>query len=743
MQVIRMTMKPPSMDTGLNGLVVLARWHQIAIDPTQLAHRFKRGDTPFSTQDILLAAKAIGLKARSVRTTEDALGRFPLPALARHRDGGFFVIARVKIEDERVLAVLIHDLRESAPREVTVPELKTLWTGDTVLLARKGSSGNEGKVFDISWFVPSLIKYRHLFAEVVIASFLIQCFALITPLFFQVVMDKVLVHRGFTTLDVLALGYFFVITFDAIIGWVRNYVFSHTTNRVDVELGARLFQHLMALPMSFFQSRQVGQTVARVRELDSIRTFITGTALTLLIDLGFTVIFLALMWYYSAALALVVMATIPLYILLSVLMAPTLRRRLEEKFRHGAANQAFLTESMVGVETIKSMAVEPQMQRRWEEQLSHYVGAAFRAQNLGNTANQIAGFIGRFTTLVIIWWGAQWVIAGALTVGQLVAFNMMAGRVSGPILKLVQLWQDFQQAGISLRRLGDILNAPPESGFDPARSALPRLQGQVSFEHVRFRYRPDGPVILDDVSLQVNAGEVIGIVGRSGSGKSTLTKLIQRLHVAEAGRVRVDGVDLAMVDAQWLRRNIGVVLQESFLFDRSVRENIALINPGLPMERVIEAATMAGAHEFITELPQAYDTPVGELGVSLSGGQKQRLAIARALIGQPRILVFDEATSALDYESERTIQNNMQHICRGRTVFIIAHRLSTVRQCDRILVLDQGRLVESGSHEELMRQAGHYASLYTLQNQVPRIRPVTSTDCAQRADPPPGREVQA
>jgi subfamily B ATP-binding cassette protein HlyB/CyaB len=250
-------------------------------------------------------------------------------------------------------------------------------------------------------------------------------------------------------------------------------------------------------------------------------------------------------------------------------------------------------------------------------------------------------------------------------------------------------------------------------------------------------------VILDDVSLQVNAGEVIGIVGRSGSGKSTLTKLIQRLHVAEAGRVRVDGVDLAMVDAQWLRRNIGVVLQESFLFDRSVRENIALINPGLPMERVIEAATMAGAHEFITELPQAYDTPVGELGVSLSGGQKQRLAIARALIGQPRILVFDEATSALDYESERTIQNNMQHICRGRTVFIIAHRLSTVRQCDRILVLDQGRLVESGSHEELMRQAGHYASLYTLQNQVPRIRPVTSTDCAQRADPPPGREVQA
>ncbi len=589
---------------------------------------------------------------------------------------------------------------------------------------RQGLGESLQQKFDISWFIPSLVKYRKLFGEVLIASFFLQLFALVTPLFFQVVMDKVLVHRGFTTLDVLAIGFFVIVVFEAFLGGFRNYLFSHTTNRVDVELGSRLFNHLLGLPLAYFESRQVGQNVARVRELDTIRNFITGTALTLVIDLFFVFVFLAVMWYYSPTLTWIVLATVPAYVILSLFITPILRHRLNDKFKHGAANTAFLTESITGIGTVKSMAVEPQMRRKLEDHLSSYVHASFRSQNLNNVANQVAGLINKLMTLGIIWWGAHLVIDGQITVGQLIAFNMLAGRVSGPVLKLVQLWQEFQQAGISIARLGDILNTPREPGFNPNRSRLPSLQGAVTLDHVKFRYRVDGPLILHEIDLQVKPGEVIGIVGRSGSGKSTITKLIQRLYVPEAGRVLVDGVDLAMIDTAWLRRQIGVVLQENFLFNRSIRENIALVDPSIPMERVIAAAKMAGAHEFIVELSEGYDTLVGEQGSNLSGGQRQRLAIARALINNPRILIFDEATSALDYESERLIQDNMARICQGRTVFIIAHRLSTVRACNRIIVMDKGRIVEQGNHDELLQQNGYYAKLHSYQSHYPHLKAV-------------------
>ncbi len=535
-------------------------------------------------------------------------------------------------------------------------------------------------------------------------------------------MDKVLVHHGLSTLDVLAIGFLCVAVFETLLGGIRNYVFAHTTNRVDVELGASLFRHLLGLPLAYFQARAVGQTVARVRELDSLRNFITGTALTLVIDLGFTFVFLAFMLYYSVSLSVVVLATIPFYIALSVLVTPVLRTRLDDKFKHSATNQSFLVEAVTGAETVKSLALEPQMQRRWEEQLADYVTSSFRAQNLNNTASQIAGLINKLMTLGIIWWGAQLVMRGELSVGQLVAFNMLAGRISGPILKLVQLTQDFQQAKLSVDRLGDILNTPREPGFNPNRSSLPAVKGDVQFEHVRFRYRLDGPLVLDDISLHVKPGEIIGIVGRSGSGKSTLTKLIQRLYVPEAGRVLMDGVDLATVDTAWLRRCIGTVLQDNFLFRRSVRENIALTNPAIPMEAVVHAAQLAGAHEFIAGLPEAYDTIIEEHGANLSGGQRQRIAIARALISNPRLLIFDEATSALDYESERVIQNNMAAICKNRTVFIIAHRLSTVRGCDRIIVMDKGRIVEQGPHDILMAKNGYYAKLHSYQNEMAPMR---------------------
>lgn len=720
------------MDTGLNALVAIARFHQLPAEADQLAHQFGKPGEVFTNTELLQAAKALTLKAKLFRLTVDQLDNSMLPAVGRAEDGSYFVLARVaqanSSSTEQAPSVLIHDLRESSPRTVALEEFRKLWSGDIIALSKRATLVDAiNKTFDISWFIPSLVKYRKIFSEVLLASFFLQIFALVTPLFFQVVMDKVLVHRGFTTLDVLAVGFFVVVLFEALLGGVRNYLLTHTTNRVDVELGSRLYNHLLGLPLAYFESRQVGQNVARVRELDTIRNFITGTALTLVIDLSFVFVFLAVMWYYSPTLTWIVLATIPFYILLSVVITPILRHRLDDKFKHGAANTAFLTESITGIGTVKALAVEPQMKRKLEDHLSSYVHSSFRSQNLNNVANQIAGFINKLMTLGIIWWGAHLVIGGELTVGMLVAFNMLAGRVSGPILKLVQLWQDFQQAGISIKRLGDILNAPTEPGFNPNRSRLPALAGAVSFDHVRFRYRPEGQVILDDVSLQVAPGEVLGIVGRSGSGKSTLTKLVQRLYVPESGRVMIDGVDLSVIDTAWLRKQVGVVLQENFLFNRSIRENIALADPSIPMGRVVAAAKLAGAHEFIVDLPEGYDSTVGEQGGNLSGGQRQRLAIARALIGNPRILIFDEATSALDYESERVIQDNMASICKGRTVFIIAHRLSTVRTCNRIVVMDKGCIVEEGCHDDLIQQNGYYARLHSYQTHSPSLKTVLPT----------------
>jgi len=536
------------------------------------------------------------------------------------------------------------------------------------------------------------------------------------------VIDKVLVHQSMSTLEVLVFGLVTVAVFETALGILRTYIFVHTTNRIDVELGARLFRHLLALPIGYFEARRVGDSVARVRELENIRNFLTSSSLTLVIDLLFTFVFLAVMFFYSPLLTFVVLASFPFYVGISAATTPLFRRRLNEKFTRGAENQAFLVESVTGVETLKAMAVEPQIQRRWEEQLAGYVAASFRAANLGNTASQSVQLISKLVTAGILFYGAKLVIGGSLTVGELVAFNILASRVSVPVLRLAQVYQDFHQARVSVQRLGDILNTTTEPTFNSGRTNLPPIKGQVTFEHVTFRYRIDSAEVLHDVNFTVTPGQVVGIVGPSGSGKSTLAKLVQRFYVPESGRVLVDGVDLTMVDLPWLRRQIGVVLQENVLFNCSVRENIALSDPTLPMERVIAAAKLAGAHEFILELSEGYDTRVGERGSSLSGGQKQRIAIARALITNPRILIFDEATSALDYESERMIQDNMQRIVHGRTVFIIAHRLSTVRRADRILTLDRGRIIEDGTHDQLVRSNGRYAKLHYMQAGIHDVR---------------------
>jgi len=698
----------PDPDSGLGCLVLLLRFNGVAAEPEQIGHRV--GGVRVGATQMLSCARALGLKARVVTKDWSRLAAMSLPAIAEWGDGDFLILGRV-VGDK----ALVQDPLGGGPRLVERAEFEALWSGRLVVMTRRASLSELARRFDITWFLQAMHKYRGLLAEVLVASFFLQAFALISPLFFQVVIDKVLVHRGLTTLDVLVVGLIAVSVFESVLAALRTHVFAHTTNRIDVELGARLFRHLIALPIAYFGARRAGDSVARVRELENIRNFLTGSALTLVIDLVFTFVFLGVMYYYSPELTFIVLGSFPFYIAISAGATPLFKTRLDDKFNRGAENQAFLVESVNGVETLKAMAVEPQMQRHWEEQLAAYVAASFRVLSLGNWASQGVQLISKIVTALTLYFGAHLVIEGSLTVGELVAFNMLAGRVAQPVLRLAQLWQDFHQARLSIARLGDILNTVPEPAYTPGRATPPPINGVIAIDHVKFRYRLDGPEILHDISLDVPAGQVVGIVGASGSGKSTLTKLIQRLYVPESGRVLIDGVDLAMVDVAWLRRQVGVVLQENVLFNRTIRDNIALADPAMPMERIVAAAKLAGAHDFILELAEGYDTMVGERGASLSGGQRQRIAIARALVGNPRILIFDEATSALDYESERVIQQNMRSIVRGRTVLIIAHRLSTVRSADRILTLEKGRLVEDGSHDELIAKGGRYANLHRIQ----------------------------
>jgi subfamily B ATP-binding cassette protein HlyB/CyaB len=694
-------------DSGIAALVVMFGFLQLSVDADQMRHSLGHGDLT-RAEDLVRLAKREGARARLVQLKWSELTRVPLPAIAETSTG--FLLVGASGDD----LTLVQDPLTGVVRKLPRAAFEAETTGRLILMTTRESVAGQKRRFDIAWFIPALVRYRRLLAEVFAASLFIQILGLLSPLFFQVVIDKVLVHKSLSTLEVLAVGLTVIFVFETFMTGLRQFLFAHTTSRVDVQLGARLFQHLQSLPMSYFGSRRVGDTIARVRELETIREFLTSNSITVVLDLLFTVIFLAVMYLYSPELLLIVLISIPLYVLISIAVLPGLRARVDEKFKRQADNQSFLVESVSGIETLKAMAVEPQMQNRWERQLAGYVSAGFSAAMLANWGGQAIQLISKLTTVAILFFGAKLVIAGDLTVGMLVAFNMLAGRVAQPVLRLAQLAQDFQQARLAVDRLGDILNAPGEPSSS-SRATLPPIKGAIRFDQVRFRYRADGPEVLRRIDLDIKPGEMLGIVGPSGSGKSTLTKLLQRLHVPEQGRVLVDGVDLAMADPVWLRRQIGVVLQENVLFNRSVRENIALADPSWSLERVINAATLAGAHEFILELPEGYDTKIEERGANLSGGQRQRIAIARALIRDPKILIFDEATSALDAESEEIVQANMRSMAEGRTVIIIAHRLSAVRQCHRIVTVEGGAIVEEGTHDTLLVANGRYAQLYRRQ----------------------------
>jgi len=707
---------PERQDSGLYALCGIAAFFRIAADPRHLQKELALIGRASDENDLVRAAVMIGLKARTItKLTEKRLNTVPVPAVARLRDGSFEVYSgRTPNGTYRLV-----DPVTKIARELQLDALLSELDQKLVLVGvRVGGQGMDPRKFGLGWFLPSIWRYRKPIAHVLLASLFVQIFALVSPLFFQVVIDKVLTHRGYSTLFVIVAGLAIVGLFDVLLKYLRTYALSHTTNRIDIELGQRLFRHLLHLPLSYFETRAAGQTVARVRELETIRNFLTGQALFSAIDLLFTVVAVGVLFAYSIPLTFIVLGSIPLYVLIAFLVRPTLRNMINEKFNRGSLSQQFLVETVVGIHTVKAGAVEPVMQAQWAERLAAYVKTSFDVTMLGAGGQNAIQYVSKISTALILLFGAKTVIDGGLTVGGLIAFNMIAGQVAQPILRLSQVWQDFQQVQISVDRLGDILNYPTEYAPKTALT-LNRPQGAIEIRDVTFRYRLGSPEVLKSVSLSIRPGEVIGIVGSSGSGKSTLTKLVQRLYSPEQGQVLLDGIDISQLDPAWLRSQIGVVLQENLLFNRTIHENIAFANPALPRSMVIETARLAGADEFISRLPQGYDTVIEERGANLSGGQRQRIAIARALATNPPILIFDEATSALDYESERVIQDNMARISSGRTVLIIAHRLAAVRPCNRIIGMADGRISEVGTHSELLAKSdGIYSRLWALQNQA-------------------------
>jgi subfamily B ATP-binding cassette protein HlyB/CyaB len=696
------------MNTGLLAFDLVARINRIDADIRAVTREFAVHDE-LCPEELLRIAKRFGFKAKLKKIPLGSLiEAYPLPAIALRSTGTYQVLLKASPDRSRVL---LFDPVEKKTMDQPAFEFEAGVEQYVILRHRQVSSQ---VVFGFHWFLTEILKFKRIMGEVLLGSFVVQLFGLVTPLFTQVILDKVLVHRSLTTLDVLAVAFLAVVFFEMLLNISRNYIFIHTANKLDAKLGAKLFKHLLSLPFMYFEARKVGTIAARVRELDTIREFITNKAVSVIIDLIFSSVFIVVMLLYSVKLTLIVFGFVALVAFLYLTVTPELRRRLESKFQMGAAANSYLVESVTGVQTVKSLALEGSMQKRWEDNLAKYVKASFRLSSMSSISSAVSGSLQRLMTICILYIGVGSVLQNELTIGQLIAFQMYAGQLSGPILRLVGLWNEFQQALLSVDRLGDILNHPSEVSSEKAIT-LPELKGSLRFENACFQYSVNGPKALDSVSFSVEPGACLGIVGRSGSGKSTLAKLIQRLYVPNEGAIYIDDIDVRHLNPYWLRFNLGIVLQENYLFSGNIRENIVLPRPDAPMEHIIQASQLAGAHEFIAQLPDGYDTEVGERGASLSGGQRQRIAIARALITHPRLLIFDEATSALDYESERIIRENLKLIKQGRTTVIIAHRLNMIRECDMILVLEKGRIVESGTHEELIQKGCYYKHLYLQQ----------------------------
>jgi len=659
-----------------------------------------------------VSKQLLGLKVKRRSISQAKLPQLPTPFLMEtHSDKCVLV---VKYEESGT--ALIQDPETQSLKTVTQAVLWKMLTGQVMLFKTKSADEKAlNNKFGLGWFVRSLLEEKAVMTQVLLAAIFIQLFALIAPLFSMVVMDKVFTAGRMDTLNVLFIGVVAFAVFEFILTMLRKHILSHATAKLDVILSAKVFTKLTRLPIHFFSQRQTGDTVNRLKELESIRSFISGHGLTALIDFPFSIIILGVMFLFSPTITMVAVIAIVLFFVLYAVIGPLLKDRVNEKHKVSVDNQSYLVETVRGMDTLKSMALEAQMQRRWEKQVAEQSVLSTKSEDMSGKVSEIGQFISKGTIALTMYLGAMGVMNGTLTAGQMIAMNMLAGRVMGPAQRIAQMFMQMHQVGISVKRIGEILDADSEPNIRHHHQHMPAIKGGVNFDQVSFKYSDQSPTILDGISFDVKAGEVIGIVGESGAGKTTLSKLMLKLYLPNTGKISLDGLPLSQYDPVWLRSHVGVVLQDNLLFNISIRDNIAISNPSLSNEAVENAAKLAGVDEFIHHLEHGYDTPVGEVGGLLSAGQRQRISIARALVNDPKILILDEATSHLDSKSEKIIQDNMASIVKGRTTFVIAHRLSTLNVCDRIMVIEHGRIVEMGTRQALLEKKGLFNEFYQLQ----------------------------
>ncbi|MEH2446020.1 MAG: peptidase domain-containing ABC transporter [Nostoc sp.] len=661
-------------------------------------------------------AELIGLKAQLIELPIASVTRIPTPALIRYDDS--FAVLYAADANTMVVGVPSQGIVRCKPAQL-VEQLDvdpTDFPPKVRVLLLSPTKETPQERFSLRWFLPYLSRYRRVLIEVFVASFFVQLAALANPLVVQLIIDKVITQNSIGTLHILGVLLLVVGIFEAVLTTLRTYLFVDTTNRIDMGLGSEIIDHLLRLPLRYFERRPVGELSTRINELENIRQFLTGTALTVGLDALFSVVYIGVMLIYSWQLTLVGLSTIPVFVIVILIASPTISRQLRGKAERNAETQSYLVEVMSGIQTVKAQNIELRSRFSWQERYARFVAAGFKTVVTSTLANSTSNFLNKLSSLLVLWVGAYLVLQGDLTLGELIAFRIISGYVTSPILRLAQLWQSFQETALSLERLSDIVDTPQEGETDRYNIPLPTIKGAVKYENVSFRFGTSGPLQLSNVNLEFAPGKFVGIVGQSGSGKSTMMKLLLRLYETESGRILIDGYDIAKVELYSLRRQIGVVPQETLLFDGSVQENIALTNPDATTEEIIEAAQVACAHEFVMSLPNGYNTRVGERGSALSGGQRQRIAIARSVLQRPKLLVLDEATSALDYPTERQICLNLAQAFKGDTVFFITHRLNTVSNADMIVVMDNSRVIEQGSHHELMATKGHYYYLYQQQD---------------------------
>lgn len=655
-------------------------------------------------------AANLGLHVVGMRVASDQASRLQTPAI-------------VNWEDSFALVLESNDagLKLATPNkgwvQLNPEQVQKLFGEEINLLFLDRTVSTPGQKFGMSWFWPAIKRHRAVLVQVLAASFVVQLFSLANPLLIQVIIDKVISQRSLDTLQVLGIALVVVALLEAVIGSLRTFLFSETTNRIDLRLGSEVIDHLLRLPLGYFDRRPVGELSTRIAELEKIRNFLTGQALTTVLDGAFSVIYIVVMALYSWALTLIALAVLPIQVGLTILGAPLFRRQYRQAAQENAQTQSHLVEILSGIQTVKAQNVEMVSRWTWQNLYSKYIARTFEQTITGTALNESSQFLQKLSQLLVLWIGAGMVLAGSLTLGQLIAFRIISGYVTQPLLRLSSIWQNVQELRVSFERLADVVDTPQESNAtDQTKIPLPPLHGDIKFENVSFSFSgADGPTVLKHVDLEISAGTFVGVVGQSGSGKSTLMKLLPRLYSPQQGRILVDSYDIDKVELYSLRRQIGIVPQDPLLFSGSINENIALTDPEAKSEAIVEAARIAVAHDFIMELSAGYSTSVGERGAGLSGGQRQRIAIARTLLSKPRMLVLDEATSSLDYATERKVCDNLVEALKGCTVFFITHRLNTIRRANLIVMMDQGAIVESGSHDQLMSKRGRYYALYRQQ----------------------------